>query len=123
MLMWLCFVYLLSFILVYTQVIKGQKATKPPVSLLGQIYWRELFYTIGYGIGGDLEKMETSPICRQIDWLSRDEKVGTWLIVMFRVSFPSMSRLVLSPTHPDCRKHAYFYNRTYPHVFYTIHNI
>eukprot|EP00761_Pharyngomonas_kirbyi_P000650 gb/GECH01000650.1/.p1 GENE.gb/GECH01000650.1/~~gb/GECH01000650.1/.p1 ORF type:complete len:528 (+),score=108.02 gb/GECH01000650.1/:1-1584(+) len=49
--------------------------TKPPVSLLGQLYWREFFYTIGYDTP-NFDKMEGNPICKQVDWadLSSDPK-------------------------------------------------
>ena len=40
---------------------------QPPVSLLGQLYWREFFYLCGYAIP-NFGRMKGNPICKQIPW-------------------------------------------------------
>jgi cryptochrome len=42
-------------------------STKPPVSLEGQLYWRELSYLIGYTTP-NFDQMVDNPICMQIPW-------------------------------------------------------
>ena len=44
----------------------------PPVSLLGQLYWREFFYLCGYAFP-NFGRMEGNPICRQIPWDRSEE--------------------------------------------------
>ncbi|ORY50797.1 (6-4)DNA photolyase [Rhizoclosmatium globosum] len=46
--------------------------TKPPVSLLGQLYWREFYYTAGYGTP-NFDKMLGNPICKQIPWRTDEQ--------------------------------------------------
>lgn len=43
---------------------KVKKYTKPPVSLEGQLLWREFFYTVAYGTP-KFDQMEGNPICKQ----------------------------------------------------------
>ena len=47
------------------QIIKGKKHSEPPVSLIGQLYWREWFYTVGHATP-NFHKMEGNPICKQV---------------------------------------------------------
>jgi cryptochrome len=44
-----------------------KNATQPPVSLIGQLLWREFFYLCGYSFK-NFDKMEGNAICRQIPW-------------------------------------------------------
>ena len=56
------------------------KHAEPPVSLLGQLYWREFFYLCGYAFP-NFGKMEGNPICRQIPWDSTEDgkrKLEAW---------------------------------------------
>lgn len=47
------------------QVLKIKKAhTKPPVSLVGQLHWREFFYVVGSGTP-NFDKMEGNPLCKK----------------------------------------------------------
>lgn len=63
---------------VAVQIEKEKKNhTKPPVSLKGQLLWREFFYTVG-GATKNFNKMEGNPICRQIDWDENDEFYKAW---------------------------------------------
>ncbi len=47
------------------EVYKGKKHTLPPVSLLGQLYWREFFYLVGYSTP-HFDRMAGNPICMQV---------------------------------------------------------
>eukprot|EP01138_Halocafeteria_seosinensis_P016357 gb/GECG01016688.1/.p1 GENE.gb/GECG01016688.1/~~gb/GECG01016688.1/.p1 ORF type:complete len:518 (+),score=49.21 gb/GECG01016688.1/:1-1554(+) len=56
---------------------RSRKHTEPPVSLLGQLYWREFFYLQGYGIPG-FDKMTENRLCRQINWDDNPELLKAW---------------------------------------------
>ena len=45
----------------------SSKKSQPPVSLLGQIYWREFFYTSSIGIK-NFHLMEKNISCKEVDW-------------------------------------------------------
>nr|AQX17843.1 putative photolyase-cryptochrome [Lampea lactea] len=50
------------------EVLKSFKRhSKPPVSLEGQLYWRELTYLIGYSTP-NFHQMRENPLCYQIPW-------------------------------------------------------
>lgn len=51
--------------------------TKPPVSLEGQLLWREFFYTVSFGTP-NFDKMEGNPICKQIPWKNDDKLLELW---------------------------------------------
>ena len=49
------------------QILKNRTGyTKPPVSLVGQLFWREFFYTVGYATP-NFEKMEGNPLSKQVN--------------------------------------------------------
>lgn len=50
----------------------GGKHSKPPVSLEGQLYWREMSYLIGYSVP-NFDRMEGNPVCKQIPWRTGPE--------------------------------------------------
>lgn len=56
---------------------KAKKYTKPPVSLEGQLLWREFFYTVAYGTP-KFDQMEGNPICKQIPWNDNDSLLSAW---------------------------------------------
>ena len=56
------------------------KHTQPPVSLEGQMLWREFYYTCSVTCR-NYHKMEDNPICRQIPWGSLDDPVYRCLYV------------------------------------------
>lgn len=59
---------------------KYNKHAQPPVSLLGQLYWREFFYLCGYSFS-NFDQMQGNPICRQIPWDNSEagkEKLKAW---------------------------------------------
>lgn len=53
------------------------KHTRPPVSLQGQLLWREFFYCVSYGTP-NFDKMKGNQICRQIDWDENSEFLKAW---------------------------------------------
>lgn len=53
---------------IYSQV---KNHSEPPVSLLGQLYWREFYYAIA-AVVPDYHKMEGNPVCLQIDWWCKE---------------------------------------------------
>ena len=50
---------------------KNRSHTDPPVSLLGQLYWREFFITAS-SANPHFDKMNGNPICLQIPWKLQD---------------------------------------------------
>ncbi|CAL8094569.1 unnamed protein product [Orchesella dallaii] len=58
------------------QAFKGTK-TKPPVSLLGQLYWREFYYLVGAQTPNFIQ-MEGNSICKQIPWDDNPEYFQAW---------------------------------------------
>ncbi|CAM5171923.1 unnamed protein product [Eretmochelys imbricata] len=59
------------------EIYQGRKHSSPPVSLHGQLLWREFFYTAGAGIP-NFNKMEGNPICVQVDWDDNPEHLRAW---------------------------------------------
>ena len=53
------------------------KHTAPPVSLVGQLYWREYFYLAGHTTP-NFDKMSGNPICRQIPWAHDAQVIKAW---------------------------------------------
>lgn len=51
--------------------------TLPPVSLLGQLMWREFYYTAGAGTD-NFDKMVGNPVCTQIPWGKNEEHLKAW---------------------------------------------
>lgn len=70
------------------QIYKGSAHTKPPVSLLGQLLWREFFYTVGT-VTPNFDRMEGNTVCRQIPWVKDEKLMDAWT----NVSIKSMDRL------------------------------
>ncbi|KAG6547810.1 hypothetical protein Mapa_010625 [Marchantia paleacea] len=54
-----------------------KKHSHPPVSLEGQLLWREFFYTVGYGTI-NYDRMVGNPICRQIPWKDDEVLLSRW---------------------------------------------
>ncbi|KAI5644054.1 FAD binding domain of DNA photolyase domain-containing protein [Phthorimaea operculella] len=59
------------------EVESGAKHSEPPVSLLGQLMWREFYYTAGAGTK-NFDKMVGNPVCTQIPWGKNDEHLKAW---------------------------------------------
>ncbi|XP_048533391.1 (6-4)DNA photolyase isoform X1 [Triticum urartu] len=51
--------------------------TKPPVSLAGQLLWRDFFYTVSFGTP-NFDQMEGNKICKQIPWIENEELFVAW---------------------------------------------
>lgn len=56
---------------------KSKKHTRPPVSLIGQLLWREFFYTAAAS-EPKFNRMEGNPICRQIPWQKNEKHLQDW---------------------------------------------
>ncbi|XP_037298981.1 cryptochrome-1 [Manduca sexta] len=59
------------------EVERGSQHTLPPVSLLGQLMWREFYYTAGAGTN-NFDKMVGNPLCMQIPWGKNEEHLKAW---------------------------------------------
>lgn len=56
---------------------KVKKHSQPPVSLEGQLLFREFFYFVG-AFTPNFDKMEGNPVCRQIKWETNEEFFNAW---------------------------------------------
>ena len=56
---------------------KAGKHTQPPVSLRGQLLWREFFYCVSTATP-NFDKMEGNPMCRQIPWSNDPSFLAAW---------------------------------------------
>ncbi|KAJ3693127.1 hypothetical protein LUZ60_012222 [Juncus effusus] len=54
-----------------------KKHTKPPVSLSGQLLWRDFFYTVAFGTA-NFDQMKGNKICKQISWSENEELFVAW---------------------------------------------
>ncbi|XP_035753346.1 cryptochrome-2-like [Egretta garzetta] len=59
------------------EVYQGRKHSQPPVSLHGQLLWREFFYTAGASIP-NFDRMVGNPVCLQVDWDDNPQHLRTW---------------------------------------------
>eukprot|EP00656_Telonema_subtile_P041801 TRINITY_DN470_c0_g1_i2.p1 TRINITY_DN470_c0_g1~~TRINITY_DN470_c0_g1_i2.p1 ORF type:complete len:504 (-),score=78.32 TRINITY_DN470_c0_g1_i2:25-1536(-) len=60
-----------------TEIYSGQKHTSPPVSLGGQLLWREYNYTVAYTTL-HFDRMKGNSNCKQIPWENDNEKLDAW---------------------------------------------
>lgn len=58
-------------------VIKSKPHSKPPVSLIGQLMWREFYYAAGAATP-NFDKMVGNPVCYQIPWGTNDQHLQAW---------------------------------------------
>lgn len=56
---------------------RAKKHSNPPVSLHGQLLWREFFFTAAYGTP-NFNKMEGNRVCLQVPWDNNPEFVKAW---------------------------------------------
>lgn len=56
---------------------KTRKHSKPPVSLMGQLMWREFYYTAA-AAEPNFDKMVGNKICRQISWHYDQQMIESW---------------------------------------------
>ncbi|XP_029000458.1 cryptochrome circadian regulator 5 [Betta splendens] len=72
-------------------VYQGKKHSQPPVSLHGQLLWREFFYTASVGVP-NFNRMEGNPVCTQVDWDTNSEYVAAWREA--RTGFPFIDAIM-----------------------------
>lgn len=65
---------------------KGLKLTEPPVSLEGQLLWREFYYCVAAGVGPSYYGYDGNPICRRIPWHDDRALLEAWAEA--RTGFP-----------------------------------
>ncbi|KAF7843292.1 (6-4)DNA photolyase [Senna tora] len=53
------------------------KHTSPPVSLVGQLLWRDFFYTVAFGTP-NFDRMKGNRICKQIPWQDDEKLLEAW---------------------------------------------
>lgn len=56
---------------------KPKEHSQPPVSLHGQLLWREFYYAHAYLVP-NFERMEGNPLCRQIPWVNDEARLKAW---------------------------------------------
>lgn len=59
------------------ETIGNSPHSKPPVSLIGQLMWREFYYCVGDSTP-NYDKMVGNPICYQIPWTENEEYFLAW---------------------------------------------
>ncbi|KAM3961579.1 (6-4)-photolyase [Aphomia sociella] len=59
------------------EIENGMPHTMPPVSLMGQLMWREFYYTAGTGTQ-NFDKMAGNTLCIQIPWKKNDKFLKAW---------------------------------------------
>ncbi|RNA42711.1 6-4 photolyase [Brachionus plicatilis] len=73
------------------QVYAKRKHSMPPVSLEGQLLFREFFYYVG-AFTPNFNKIEGNPVCRQIKWDDKPEYVKAWKEA--RTGFPFIDAIM-----------------------------
>lgn len=59
------------------EVYKGAKHSQPPVSLEGQLIWREFYYTVA-SVTPNFDRMRGNSVCAQIPWQNNDDFIDAW---------------------------------------------
>lgn len=59
------------------EVIGSSPHSKPPVSLIGQLMWRDFYYTVGCATP-NFDKMKGNPICCQVPWDTNQTFLDAW---------------------------------------------
>uniref|UniRef100_A0A1B6DMQ6 Photolyase/cryptochrome alpha/beta domain-containing protein n=1 Tax=Clastoptera arizonana TaxID=38151 RepID=A0A1B6DMQ6_9HEMI len=59
------------------EVCKNKPHSKPPVSLIGQMYWREFYYVVGAATE-NFDRMVGNSVCCQIPWDKNPEYLEAW---------------------------------------------
>ncbi|XP_058450142.1 cryptochrome-1 [Malaya genurostris] len=59
------------------KVLKGQKHSQPPVSLVGQLMWREFYYCAA-AAEPNFDKMVGNKICLQVPWETNQAHLEAW---------------------------------------------
>ncbi|KAG8379869.1 hypothetical protein BUALT_Bualt07G0134200 [Buddleja alternifolia] len=69
-----------------------KRHTSPPVSLLGQLLWRDFFYTVSFGTP-NFDRMKDNRICKQIPWKNDDDLLAAWRDA--RTGFPWIDAIMV----------------------------
>ncbi|XP_039056713.1 (6-4)DNA photolyase-like [Hibiscus syriacus] len=69
-----------------------KRHSSPPVSLVGQLLWRDFFYTVAFGTP-NFDKMKGNKICKQIPWNDDDELLAAWREA--RTGFPWIDAIMV----------------------------
>ncbi|KAA8541877.1 hypothetical protein F0562_023029 [Nyssa sinensis] len=69
-----------------------KRHTLPPVSLLGQLLWRDFFYTVAFGTP-NFDQMKGNRMCKQIPWNNDDELLAAWRDA--RTGFPWIDAIMV----------------------------
>nr|CAD7196228.1 unnamed protein product [Timema douglasi] len=59
------------------QTIGNASHSKPPVSLIGQLMWREFYYVVAAGTP-NFDKMVGNPVCCQVPWDTNPKYLEAW---------------------------------------------
>ncbi|XP_010281210.1 PREDICTED: cryptochrome-2-like [Phaethon lepturus] len=59
------------------EIYQGREHSQPPVSLHGQLLWREFFYTAGASIP-NFDRMAGNPVCLQVEWDDNPQHLHAW---------------------------------------------
>ncbi|XP_067056147.1 cryptochrome-1-like [Acropora muricata] len=70
---------------------RARKHSQPPVSLHGQLLWREFFYTVAYGTP-NFNKMKDNPVCLQVNWDENEEFIHAWTEA--RTGYPFIDAII-----------------------------
>ncbi|PIN12066.1 Deoxyribodipyrimidine photolyase/cryptochrome [Handroanthus impetiginosus] len=69
-----------------------KRHTAPPVSLLGQLLWRDFFYTVAFSTP-NFDQMKENRICKQIPWKNDEGLLGAWRDA--RTGFPWIDAIMV----------------------------
>ncbi|XP_073513511.1 cryptochrome-1-like [Phyllobates terribilis] len=73
------------------EIYHGKKHSSPPVSLHGQLLWREFYYIAGAGTP-NFDKMVGNSVCVQVDWDENKEYLEAWSEA--RTGFPFIDAIM-----------------------------
>ncbi|XP_046403167.1 cryptochrome-2 [Ischnura elegans] len=74
------------------EVTKGQpRVSQPPVSLIGQLLWREFYYVVGSATP-NFDRMKGNPVCCQVPWNNNPEHLEAW--TMGRTGYPFIDAIM-----------------------------
>lgn len=72
-------------------VYKGSKHSQPPVSLEGQLIWREFYYTVAAATT-NFDRMVGNKVCAQIPWENNETHLEAWTHA--RTGFPFIDAIM-----------------------------
>jgi len=100
---------------------RGLKPTEPPVSLEGQLLWREFYYCVAAGVGPSYYGYDGNPICRRIPWDDDRQLLEAWSEA--RTGFPwidaAMTQLKVEGWIHHLARHAVVRKKEEERVFFS----